>query len=118
MGQLIFRFMEVVEFASPTPSIQNQYLHIQSISMFVFGSQMLYMLTTNVYFHSEKIEIARHYVGELCDVMLFYQTQKMVCSMSYLVALLLKQYNLYIYYQNEIIIFARQHNIKIIDGVR
>lgn len=40
--------------------------------MFVFICQIFYMVTTCVYFQSDKEEIAKYYVGELCDIMAYY----------------------------------------------
>lgn len=118
LGQLIFRLFEVIELLSPSEQINNIYFHLQSTSMFVFVSQTFYMITTHIYYQSEKEEFAKHYVGELCDIMAYYWSQRNIVICSFIFALFLKQYNLYYLTYLEIHIEAKQKNLKVQDVIK
>lgn len=76
------------------------------------------MLTTHVYFQPDKEEIAKFYVGELCDILNYYATQRKIVIASYLIALFLKQYNMYYMVYLEIHIYAKQKVMKIQDAIK
>lgn len=65
------------------------------------------MLTTYVFYHSEKVEIARYYVGELCDIMNYYNSQRKIVILAYFIAMFLKMYNMYCIVYLEIHIEAK-----------
>lgn len=69
--------------------------HLQSTSMFVIFCQISYMQTSHVFLYSEKLELAKYYSGEICDLMAFYETYRSIIIYSYLIAILLKLYNMY-----------------------
>lgn len=108
----------MIELLSPTDQINNIYYHLQSTSMLVFVSQSFYMITTHIYYQSEKEEFAKHYVGELCDIMAYYWSQRKIVICSFFFALFLKQYNLYYLTYLEIHIEAKQRNLKVQDIIK
>jgi len=76
--------------------------------MMALFCQVVYMLTSNgVFFINEKADFARYYNGELCDVIAFYETNRFIILWSYLVAVFLKFYNMYLEAYLEIHIEAK-----------
>lgn len=53
------------------------------------------MFSTFVQYHSEKVEVALYYVGELCDIMAYYEEQRKLVMISIIIAVFLKTYNTY-----------------------
>lgn len=76
------------------------------------------MLITHTGYQKEKFEIARYYVGEMCDIMAYYYSQKRIVILAYLIALLLKYYNTYFVIYLELHIEAKQKNLKVLDMIR
>lgn len=68
---------------------------------------------TYVFYHSEKVEIARYYVGELCDIMVYYESQRKIVILAFFVALFLKLFNNYFYMYFELHIEAKQKNMVV-----
>jgi len=76
--------------------------------MMLFFCQGSYMLTSHMFFYSEKLELNKYYQGELCSIMSFYERQRYIIVFSYLIAVFLKFYNMYFYTYLEIHIEAKQ----------
>lgn len=76
------------------------------------------MLTTHVYFQSDKEDIAKYYVGELCDIMTFYASTRKIVICAFFIALFLKQYNMYYLIYLEIHIEAKQKSKKVSEIIK
>jgi hypothetical protein len=72
-AQAIYRFYELLAFFSPTYNVNCSLFHLNSTCGMVFFVQCVYMSLTHVNYHSEKLELAKNYQGELCNLMSFYE---------------------------------------------
>mmetsp|Transcript_487 Transcript_487/g.491 ORF Transcript_487/g.491 Transcript_487/m.491 type:complete len:85 (+) Transcript_487:2155-2409(+) len=79
--------------------------------------QLVYMATSDLTFHSEKLEAQKYYQGELCDLIGNYESRRCVILISFLFAVVFKIYNSHYYYYLDIHVEARQKNCKVEDVI-
>jgi hypothetical protein len=110
-AQAIFRFYELVAFFSPSLEVKCSLFHVQSTSGMIFFVQTVYMASTHVYYHNEKLELDQNYQGELCNLMVYYEKQRCLLILSYCFAVIIKLYNNWYYYYLRMTIEAKQNGL-------
>ena len=67
---------------------------------------------------SEKTALSDSYNGELCSLIGYYENQKLIILGSFCVAVILKLYNEFQYFQYSVHILARKQNCPTIEVTR
>lgn len=77
----------------------------------IFFVQLIYMASTPVYYHNEKLQLDSHYQGELCNLLVYFEKHRCLLILSYCFAVIIKLYNNWYYYYLKMIIEAKQSGV-------